>query len=447
MRPRVDATYRLTMFGAAEVAAVTRRSSARITPCPRRGVSAIELPERATGRPAAVADQQRANLVAAIARRPRSPARARAPAHSCIDIAGNSMDRIFISYRRSDAGGYARNLVNDLQRRFGNQIFQDVERSLPGDRFRSRIARVLARCDVVVVVIGPDWLTRDEHGKRRIDDPEDVLRQEIATAVRRDDVAVLPVLVGGAPQPRMADLPLDLQPLLQSTTYRLDEGIQRRGQLEFLARTIRGYTDARRALPAALAALAAVALMLSPAREAATGLWDDWTRPDDEALQMLRLGALHALEWALLCAAASAGATLACAGPGRALRATAKGALAGAVGGLVGGAIDQGLRATDESLALVVGVTITASIAATGGLIGRPSARAVVAAALGALVGALLTLTGDDMFWDYGLPALTTILAVCLVRLSAARSAGALRVVPRRFHATTGARGLGSSGP
>lgn len=332
------------------------------------------------------------------------------------------MDRIFVSYRRSDSGGYARNLVNDLQRRFGNQVFQDVERSRPGDQFRARIAHVLARCDVVVVVIGPDWLARDEHGRRRLDDPEDLLRQEIATAVRRDDAAVVPVLVGGASLPLTADLPVDLQPLLESTTHRLDEGMQRQGQLDFLVGTIREYIDARSAFPAALAALAAVALVLSPLREAATGLWGGWPRPDDEALRMLRLGALHAFEWALLCAAASASAAFVCAGPRHALRAAAKGALAGGAGGLAGGAIDQALRPTDESLALVVGITITASIAATGGLVGRASGRAVFAAALGALIGALLTLTGEDEFWDYGLPVLATILAVCLVRLGAARS-------------------------
>jgi hypothetical protein len=349
-------------------------------------------------------------------------------------------DRIFISYRRSDSGGYARNLVNDLQRHFGNQIYQDVERSLPGDRFRSRIDAVLARCDVVVVVIGPDWLARDEHGTRRLDDPDDVLRQEIATAVRRDDVVVVPVLVGGAPQPRAAELPADLQPLLQSTTYRLDEGVQRGHQLDFLVRTIRGSIDARSALPAVLAALAAVALILSPVRGTATSLLNHWTRPDDEVLAMLRIGALHAFEWALLCAAASACAAFACAGPRRALPAMAKGALAGAAGGLIGGALDQALRPTDEGLALVAGITITASIAATGGLVGRSSAGVVLAAALGALAGALLTLTGEDAFWDYGLPVLTTILAVCLVRLNAARSNGGLRIVPRRLQAAARAR-------
>src|SRR4051794_4590422 len=97
-----------------------------------------------------------------------------------------------------------------------------------------------------------------------------------------------------------------------------------------------------------------------------------------------RTRALHAVEWGLLCAAAAAGAALVRAGSRRALRAGATAALVGVVGGLVGGAIDQRLRAANESVALVAGITITASIAATGGLAGRSSARAVFAAALGA---------------------------------------------------------------
>jgi hypothetical protein len=333
------------------------------------------------------------------------------------------VDRIFISYRRDDAGGYAANLVRDLREAFGNQVYQDVERSLPGDRFRSRIDRTLARCDVVVVVIGPGWLNRDEHGRRRLDDPDDILRQEIEAALGRDDLAVVPVLVGGARQPQPAEMPDALRPLLDCAFHRLEEGPRRKSDVSYLTSVIRGYTDAGSAVPAALAAIAAVALLLWPVRAAALALLDGREPPEDAWLRMVRIGALHAFEWALLVGAAAAAAALVSGRrPGRA---AAVGGLAAAIGGIVGGALDQVLREGDhESLGLVVGVLITAPIAALGGFVGRANSRTVIAAALGAFVGALLTLVVDDRFWDYGLPVLGALLAVAGARLAAARSVG-----------------------
>jgi hypothetical protein len=85
-----------------------------------------------------------------------------------------------------------------------------------GEHFPTVLKNKLAQCNVMIVVIGPSWLTlKDDQGKRRIDDPTDWVRMEIVGALNAKKLAVIPVLVGGAVLPKNSDLPEDLQPLLQ----------------------------------------------------------------------------------------------------------------------------------------------------------------------------------------------------------------------------------------
>jgi serine phosphatase RsbU (regulator of sigma subunit) len=125
------------------------------------------------------------------------------------------MARIFLSYRRSDSGGHSRSLAQDLERYYAGEVFHDVQAIDDGDRWDRVIRKQLEECDVLLAVIGPDWLTASDpdSGQRRIDMEEDWVRREIETALMRS-VPVVPVLVGGAP--RLADkhrLPKTLQPL------------------------------------------------------------------------------------------------------------------------------------------------------------------------------------------------------------------------------------------
>jgi hypothetical protein len=118
--------------------------------------------------------------------------------------------RIFISYRRSDAGGHVGRLAGDLAERFGPlAVFADTKDIGGGHPFRKQITFELGRCAVILVVVGPDYLTvMQPDGKtRRIDDPEDLVRLEVATALAAGDARVVPVLVGGAGVPKRADLP------------------------------------------------------------------------------------------------------------------------------------------------------------------------------------------------------------------------------------------------
>jgi hypothetical protein len=103
------------------------------------------------------------------------------------------------------------------------QIFIDVDTLKPGVDFIEAIERSVGSCDVLIAVIGAYWVdAADEQGYRRLDNPEDFVRMEIATALRRE-IRVIPVLIDGASMPKMAELPDDLKPLVRRNALPLSD--------------------------------------------------------------------------------------------------------------------------------------------------------------------------------------------------------------------------------
>src|SRR4030095_5644006 len=123
--------------------------------------------------------------------------------------------RVFISYRRQETAWPARQLYDVLVAELGaNRVFKDVDNIEPGDDFVERIQSAVGSCQVLLALIGPQWLTiTDAKGERRLDDPEDFVRLEVETALSRDDVRVIPILVDDAKMPRPQDLPMELAAL------------------------------------------------------------------------------------------------------------------------------------------------------------------------------------------------------------------------------------------
>ena len=122
--------------------------------------------------------------------------------------------RIFISYRRGDSSGHAGRLSDRLIAEFGEaHVFMDVDTIEPGADFVEYIDEAVGSCDVLIALIGDEWLDcRDAQGTRRLDDPEDFVRLEVAAGIQRD-IRVIPVLVEGATMPRTEELPEPLRRL------------------------------------------------------------------------------------------------------------------------------------------------------------------------------------------------------------------------------------------
>jgi TIR domain len=130
---------------------------------------------------------------------------------------------IFISYRREDSQHPAGRLADRLGQRFGkHRIFMDVYGIELGLDFLKVISAKLEESVALLVVIGPGWVKAiSSDRRRRLDDPDDVVRLEIEAGLKREDVRVIPVLVDGAPMPSSADLPPSLQGLVRRQSVRL----------------------------------------------------------------------------------------------------------------------------------------------------------------------------------------------------------------------------------
>ena len=132
------------------------------------------------------------------------------------------MGAVFVSYRRGDTEGQARALFNDLADVIGRDaVFMDVDSIALGRDFRQILQERLGSCDLMLALIGPDWLDiKDASGKRRLENPADFVRQEIAAALRRN-IPVTPVLVQGAQMPAPEQLPDDLKDLAYRNAFEL----------------------------------------------------------------------------------------------------------------------------------------------------------------------------------------------------------------------------------
>jgi Protein of unknown function (DUF1566)/TIR domain len=134
------------------------------------------------------------------------------------------MSGIYLSYRRRESVAYAGRLFDHLSRHFGpGSVFMDIGGIARGQDFAQAIESALNACEVVLVLIGNAWVScTGQDGRRRLDDPRDWVRLEVAAALRRD-ILVVPVLIDGARLPDPASLPEELRPLCQRNACALSD--------------------------------------------------------------------------------------------------------------------------------------------------------------------------------------------------------------------------------
>ena len=124
------------------------------------------------------------------------------------------MSRLFVSYRRADSPDTTGRIYDLLAHHFGeSNLFRDIDNIPPGEDFRESISASLQTCDVVLAVIGREWLhLKNDEEKRRLDDPDDTLRIELEIGLERD-IHVIPVLINQASMPNQNVLPDSLKKL------------------------------------------------------------------------------------------------------------------------------------------------------------------------------------------------------------------------------------------
>ena len=134
------------------------------------------------------------------------------------------MGNIFICYRRDDSRDVSDRIFSELRRHFSRKrVFKDVNNIPPGVNFKTYIEAELKKSAVMLAIIGPNWLSKNADGLRRLDDPADLVSVEISTALGLQ-MRIIPVLVGGAKMPPRDMLPATLGTLadLHATTVRSD---------------------------------------------------------------------------------------------------------------------------------------------------------------------------------------------------------------------------------
>jgi TIR domain len=122
--------------------------------------------------------------------------------------------KIFINYRRDDSAGHAGRIHDRLEHEFGRDLlFMDVDGIPLGTNFVTILQDAVAKCDVLLAIIGPDWLdAKGVDGDRRLDHPDDFVRLEIVAALSRG-IRVVPVLLEDTRMPQAQELPQEMKGL------------------------------------------------------------------------------------------------------------------------------------------------------------------------------------------------------------------------------------------
>jgi hypothetical protein len=168
------------------------------------------------------------------------------------DPIGDGKQHIFISYRRTDCQAQANGVYDGLGHRLKDaSLFMDIDSIPPGVDFEDHIRDEIKRSDVVLVMIGDNWLdSRPGTDRRRLDEDNDFVRLEIENALATPNVRILPVLVEGAQMPSSAELPASIHQLARLNAIELSDH-RWTSDVERLAKTVEGLgTRSRPRAPA-----------------------------------------------------------------------------------------------------------------------------------------------------------------------------------------------------
>jgi hypothetical protein len=163
---------------------------------------------------------------------------------------------LIISYRRDDTGAITGRICDRLRDCFGSEcVYMDIDSNPIGVDYRAHIDESLKRCELLLAVIGRQWLGPGEVGARRIDDPSDLVRLEVSTALAQG-IRVVPLLIDDTQMPASEKLPEDLRSIKFRQAFRVDSGVDFHHHLDRLCdaiatatKTTASTTNLQRPLP------------------------------------------------------------------------------------------------------------------------------------------------------------------------------------------------------
>jgi hypothetical protein len=175
------------------------------------------------------------------------------------------MSRVFINFRNGDEPFGAVLIQLVLASQLGpHNVFRSSDSIAPGDDYVACLTEAVCRCELVLAIMGPRWMSvTAASGRPRIHDPDDWVYRELAIAFARRK-RVIPVLLGGARMPATADLPPGIAELSRCQ-YRRLEHRQFRTNMSLLC------ADVRALLPDAGPLLAAAGQEPAPQPALAAG--------------------------------------------------------------------------------------------------------------------------------------------------------------------------------
>ena len=165
-----------------------------------------------------------------------------------------------ISYRRADSQDIAGRIADHLRHRLGErQVFLDTGSIPAGADFRQTIQQALRRRGVLIAIVGPEWMAARHGAPERINDPDDPVRMEIATALA-EGLPIIPVLVNDASMPAANELPGDIKDFAYRNALTVDRSRFFHRDADELVREIEALRP-RRSHGRIAAALAAAAVL------------------------------------------------------------------------------------------------------------------------------------------------------------------------------------------
>ncbi len=134
------------------------------------------------------------------------------------------MPKIAISYRRSDSEAMTGRIFDRLIAHYGKDaVFRDIDDIPLGIDFRQHINETLLKTNILLAIIGPEWLGQ-HGGDVRIQEEADPVRVEVETALRRR-VPIIPVLIGSTKMPTAEQLPPGLKDFAFRNAVKVDTGL------------------------------------------------------------------------------------------------------------------------------------------------------------------------------------------------------------------------------